>query len=718
MEYPLKKILLFLLSPLCLFSLSGKPEVIQGHAEYELSGGTELVRVSDKTILEYQKFDLQPQEITRYEQPSSKSTLLCRIKGKDPSTIRGKLEANGKLLLINPNGIIFSETAQLNVGTLIASVMDIQNDDFLKNRFKFKLSPEAYESSITHQGQIHATGHVVFMAPSIIDQGIISAKAGKTYLLSGEVITLDFDGDDKIQFAVEAPLKKGSIELEGEIESSQIFIKLSMAQKVIRSVLNDTGVVEANHIEIKDGGIFLRAGSRTQTNAFEASADTIQIAGKLDVSHRCQLKADQDIQWLESNKVGHLSTNSDRMLIKGKIEAKEVNLKARQILQDESVISKGPLCYTAPGGIFLGHNVIADKSLTFDGPVTVVKRDEIHIIGSKYKSPILLTSTLDAALPSCTLHFQNDKSVTEIKGAIGLKGPLGNMVFNSGKVILHDTIGGERLGMPGIQGSLTLNSNSVEGRGSTYYTGEQLWNVKGLVLTHEGDVALQTTGLPLRFSKNATIQLGEHTHLKVHTQGGDLDLPEVSTFYPSKVTIQTGGGEARLQKIGESVSKLQVESRDIRLAGQVEAGQIFMEVAHALEYDESLLYDKGMIRTAIKAEGPIVLNSKQGILGSEKNPLNIATKGDLFVGAKTAAYLTGRCSSQLPQVYPSNSPPHLFFNGYELPPFYLFMNELIEDEVLLYTLAPALSQQVPTGFMDGAVIKPRKALIYYDISAN
>src|SRR5574342_639958 len=127
MEHFLKRSLFLLVAfPIYLFSLGGKPELVKGSAEYEVSGTTgETIRVSDKTILEYQKFNIGQGERTTYIQPGSKSTLLCRIKGKTPSTIHGKLEANGKLLFINPNGIIFSETAHVSVGTLIASTLDI-----------------------------------------------------------------------------------------------------------------------------------------------------------------------------------------------------------------------------------------------------------------------------------------------------------------------------------------------------------------------------------------------------------------------------------------------------------------------------------------------------------------------------------------------------------------------------------------------------------------
>lgn len=1150
MEHTIKSIILLLLtSPLCLSALGGKPDLIKGDCTYEVTGPNEVLKVSDKTILEYQKFNIDKQESVRYEQPTSKSTLLCRIKGRDPSNIKGKLEANGKLLFINPNGIIFSETAHVKVGTLIASTLDLQNDDFLKDSFKFHGVSE--KKSIINKGRIEADHNVVLMAPQVINQGVIVAKAGKIALLSGEAITLDFDGDHMIQFAIDAPVASGLIEQGGQLIAGEVHMRLPMAQKAIRTVLNDTGVIEANHIEIKNGVIRLKAGSSTQAKTLHVSGDTIQVSGELKVPGVCELKADQDLLWLKDNQVGHLKMEANRFIQAGDIKAdkwtsnvtgsyvlgasinihnnplsfnapvslrgqevalstgdiggpltfleevkagsgnkkltlsagsgdvdfkkqvslenleiqsahnvtipgmnvgawnqrsvkglttlagpiiaknevnlgsyalkidhpltvvnghlsmettgqlkvsenvtltadaithkgtgnllmggkwiaqtgsvsidgavqllgdvlveasngdvhfknlidglggltvraakinmqgdisriayftadardtihlascgkgsdgiegmltlsaygpiyfhgvdyvagghtyyseasynfdsgqtttifarsmiptklqqspvllgenttlevrssqgpielasvqgkagsylkvntpnshikigavdvgsihlvaalpihlfhpmtartgnfivdaplffetsdaqlsclhgsrmhfaknlngniklslqapegeiilggslkgakkfQQINLNAKKISQHESVVSTGPVHYAAEQ-IFLGNDIQTDNAITLDGPVTLFKNDVIFLTANKYnKGPILLTSTLDADVPTRTLTFQNEKSLTQIKGAIGTKGPLGELVLNSGKVFFHQDVGGVN---PGVMGRILLKSVEVEFKGSLFHTGEQLWNTTAVHLTHEGAVELKTRGLPLRFGQDARIELDHTTALTVTTGGGLLDLAPIISDRPQPITIHAGHGEVHLGAIGKQVTSLHVEGRDILLSGHLEADQIFMEAEHHLEYD--LTKGKEIISTAIQSKGDIKLNSKRSILGSAEKPLNIDTKGHLYVGAKTAAYLEGRCAEQNPHVYPPNPPKRTFFNGYEFNN--AFMDDLIaEDEALLQTLSPALGQKIPTAFMDGAAIKPRKAPIYYDTSGK
>ncbi len=1150
MEHSLKSIILLLLTfPLCLSALGGKPDVVKGDCAYEVTGSNEVLKVSDKTILEYQKFNIDKQESVRYEQPTSKSTLLCRIKGRDPSNIKGKLEANGKLLFINPNGIIFSETAHVKVGTLIASTLDLHNDDFLNDTYKFRAVSE--KKSIINKGRIEADHNVVLMAPNVINQGVIVAKAGKIALMGGEAITLDFDGDQMIQFAVDAPVASGLIEQGGQLIAGEVHMRLPMAQKAIRTVLNDTGVIEANHIEIENGVIRLTAGSSTQAKALHADGDTIQVNGELKVPGLCELKADQDILWLKDNQVGHLQVEADRFILTGGVKAdqwssnitghyvlgssidvhnnplsfnapvtlrgkeivlstgtiggplsfleelksgagnkklvlsagsgdiefkkqaslenlevlsahnvtipmmsvgawtqrnvkglttlagpitaktqvalelyalkidhpltvtqgplsietagqlmvsetvtltadsithkgtgnllmggkwiarnggtsidgavqllgdvlvdagkgdvhfknligglggltvraeninmqgdlgriayftadasdtihlancgkgsegiegmltlsargpiyfhgvdyvaaghtyyseasynfdtghtttvfarsmipiklqhtpvmlgenttleirssqgpielasvqgkagshlkvntptshikigavdvgslhlvaahpihlsqpmkaqtgdfiidaplffessdallsclhgnrmhfaqnlngniklalqapdgeiilggslkgakkfQQININAKKITQHETVVSTGPVHYAAEQ-IFLGHDIQTDNAITLDGPVTLFKNDAIILTANKYKKgPILLTSTLDADAPTRTLTFQNDKSLTQIKGAIGTKGPLGELILNSGKVFLHQDVGGSN---PGVIGRIGMKSVEVEFKGSLFHTGEQLWNTTAVHLTHEGAVELKTAGLPLRFGQDARIELDHTTGLTVTTGGGLLDLAPIISDHSQPITIHTGQGEAHLKEIGKQVTNLHVEGRDILLSGHLEADQVFMEAEHHLEYD--LTKGKEIISTAIQSKGDITLNSKRSVVGSAEKPLNIETKGHLYVGAKTVAYLEGRCADQNPHVYPPNPPKRTFFNGYEFNN--AFMDDLIaEDEALLQTLSPALGQKVPTAFMDGSTIKPRKAPIYYDTSGK
>ena len=55
----------------------------------------------------------------------------------DPSSILGSLSANGKVFLVNPNGILFGQGAQVNVGGLVASTLNISDSEFMAGKYNF-----------------------------------------------------------------------------------------------------------------------------------------------------------------------------------------------------------------------------------------------------------------------------------------------------------------------------------------------------------------------------------------------------------------------------------------------------------------------------------------------------------------------------------------------------------------------------------------------------
>ena len=77
------------------------------------------------------KNNIDASEIVKYIQPNGQSISLNRILGVNGSTIAGKIQSNGQVILINPNGLLFTETAVLNVGGIIASGLNMSTKDFM-----------------------------------------------------------------------------------------------------------------------------------------------------------------------------------------------------------------------------------------------------------------------------------------------------------------------------------------------------------------------------------------------------------------------------------------------------------------------------------------------------------------------------------------------------------------------------------------------------------
>ena len=79
------------------------------------SGKMTITQTTPNVAINWQSFGIKAGESVQFVQPSSSSVALNRVVGSDPSSILGSLSANGKVFLVNPNGILFGQGASVNV---------------------------------------------------------------------------------------------------------------------------------------------------------------------------------------------------------------------------------------------------------------------------------------------------------------------------------------------------------------------------------------------------------------------------------------------------------------------------------------------------------------------------------------------------------------------------------------------------------------------------
>lgn len=118
--------------PCILFAIPQSPEVISGHLEMSLQSPEVLeLIVSDKSIIDWNEFSIESQETVQFLQPSEQACSINRVMNSLPSQLMGRLESNGKIVLINPNGILVGNEAQIHTGSFIASSLDVNQEVFL-----------------------------------------------------------------------------------------------------------------------------------------------------------------------------------------------------------------------------------------------------------------------------------------------------------------------------------------------------------------------------------------------------------------------------------------------------------------------------------------------------------------------------------------------------------------------------------------------------------
>ena len=98
---------------------------------------TTINQTTQNMAIDWQSYNVNSNERVQYIQPNTSSISLNRILSNTGSTIAGQIDANGHVILVNPNGVYFTPTSVLNVGGIIASGLDINPSDFMNGNYIF-----------------------------------------------------------------------------------------------------------------------------------------------------------------------------------------------------------------------------------------------------------------------------------------------------------------------------------------------------------------------------------------------------------------------------------------------------------------------------------------------------------------------------------------------------------------------------------------------------
>ncbi len=274
-------------------------DVESGSVRFDQKDPTHLqIVTSDKAIINYESFNIAKNETVTFIQPKSSSCVLNRVQGKDLSSLMGSLQANGKVFLINPNGIIVGPSATINTGSFIASTLDVSSEHFLNEHYEFILGSGAENSTIVNYGNIACPeGAIALLAPHIQNEGVILAKAGKIVLAAGEKVLLDFTGDGLINFSVEGALKEAVINNLGVLEASggEVCLKLRVADETIKRIVNSDGLEEASHLIEEHGEIRLVDKSYIAARSITVDGDK---SSRLTISGEVKAKTGGTVQIL------------------------------------------------------------------------------------------------------------------------------------------------------------------------------------------------------------------------------------------------------------------------------------------------------------------------------------------------------------------------------------------------------------------------------------
>ncbi|MDO9365005.1 MAG: YDG domain-containing protein [Methylotenera sp.] len=228
---------------------------------------------TQKMIANWQSFDIGANASVTFKQPNSSSIALNRIAGQNPSQIMGQLNANGRVMLVNPSGIVFGQGSQINVGGITATTLNISDADFLAGNYHFADSTNT--AAIENLGHILANGGVVaLVAPIVRNEGAIDTPNGSTALVAGNDVTLDFSGDGLVSVTVSQSQLNNLVENKGAIRADEglVILTAGAASDVLSGIVNNSGIVEAKGLTQRGGRIVLGGGEVTNTGILNTSS--------------------------------------------------------------------------------------------------------------------------------------------------------------------------------------------------------------------------------------------------------------------------------------------------------------------------------------------------------------------------------------------------------------------------------------------------------------
>jgi filamentous hemagglutinin family protein len=345
-------------------------QVVSGQVSIDTATpGVTTITNSPNAIINWQNFSIAQNEITRFIQQNGQSAVLNRIIGQNPSEILGQLTSNGKVFLINPNGIVFGAGATIDTQGLIASSLNLSDQDFLSGNYHFMAGSNA--GNILNEGIIRAgkDGNIILIAPQIQNNGIIKSDGGSITLAAGQELTITNLDDPDIRFQIQAPtdsaLNLGKLLTEGG------------AISVFASTIKHSGEINADSVQVDKQGnirlvaqqdITLAADSKISANNSQGDAGSIHIDSKTGTT---LAQGSIEAQATQTGKGGDIELLGERVgvLDQAKIDASGANGGGQVLI----------------GGDYQGKNAdVHNANMTYVGKNTAVKADaKTHGNGGK-----------------------------------------------------------------------------------------------------------------------------------------------------------------------------------------------------------------------------------------------------------------------------------------------------------------------------------------------
>ncbi len=256
------------------------PVSVTGNAAIRQEGNNwNITTTAKRSVINWNSFDVADGAVVHFQQPSAHSSVLNRVTGASVSHIDGLLSSNGRVYLLNPNGIIIGPGGVIRVAEFVGSTLALSDSQFLAGKdMNFRGSSQA---AIVNYGTIDAIGGDVYLiAANVANHGSITAPNGSANLVAANDVLLTQDH----QIFIRPGRGTGDgigVENRGTIDAA--VARLLADGNMYALAINNSGVVRANGIASVDGRVMLIAQGGSIVNTGTIAAKNGQAGGEVRI---------------------------------------------------------------------------------------------------------------------------------------------------------------------------------------------------------------------------------------------------------------------------------------------------------------------------------------------------------------------------------------------------------------------------------------------------
>jgi filamentous hemagglutinin family protein len=255
-------------------------QVVAGSAVITSAGNTmNINQTSQRAVVNWSSFDVGSQAKVNFNQPNAAAATLNYVNSASKSMINGAVNANGQVIFVNNNGVVFGKGAEVNVGGMVATTMNTSAAEFMSGK-DIQIYEGGSSGKVVNKGRItgnNINSYIVLMAPQVKNTGVITAAMSgdnAIALVSGQKVTLKFSGSQFVNVSVDASVVNALISNKLLINAGggQVIIAANAAQNLMGSLIKNTGTISASEISTAGGKISLIGDTVEQNGVIQANS--------------------------------------------------------------------------------------------------------------------------------------------------------------------------------------------------------------------------------------------------------------------------------------------------------------------------------------------------------------------------------------------------------------------------------------------------------------